>query len=1300
MQAGTSHFSAHAVTTSAPFDTANASQYDSAALLDYQHRQSHRSNSLSSGSIVTVGRPSSLARVPSADASLTPLNLGRDPMSPAPAHKRRRSVAIEPSDDQYGAGLDSVGALNRWSHSTTSSVASNARRNRSSSGAVLSSLVGHVFSPRQKPLTALDPSPRSSPHKRNVASNSSDLTASPDRSRRTSRIQDLSGQLTALPSLHTTPALTDPNDIESPSTTQTVPTPSTHQPYTQTEYFEGDDVLSPYGMAKAKRVVMVRNNTAPMQVNHSGAAGSDSQETLKNNSSSLQSDEASKRRSKTADDVNGHRRPRNRERSEKDKKTMLSKALQKANTAVLLDNAQNYEGALEAYGDACGLLMQVMERTSGEDDKRKLDAIRVTYSNRMEELRQLAQERPTTSDDKDLPARPMSDDSLSLKSPGPLSSPVNGAFQEASLMASPTSRSKTDSEVPRLSYPRKDRDSFFQRTMEAVDSSFHSDSQEEPFHEQQASPGAEEEQVVFGGRSKRKSVHLPPPQQDQFMPRPLSPRRPGSPNQEAQSQENWQQEEETAPSAENGLSRGRADSKDSTSWLDTIDESGDSCSDSDDFHDEHGKRRKHIRGASNGTDPDFDAAFDAAVEAAYDEGLEPDLEARKKRMTALRRTQNGSVQIPASDIDEIEAEDYEQPSVLGLDADDEEEERILDEITQDYGSAFNFDLGSKSALPRQSDSSGYSRSTWQSSQVTDRHTAATSLSTVAEDVLSSNRLSKQIAHSRPRGESSALPPPSGPPPGPPPTSALPTLPRPPSASNNQTFGVRSRRLSALNSKQLKIETSPGPSIRKRASTFHHTASPFAEEHEDQDASEQEKLGAELEPTPSDSQHENMLQSPPSLEFHQALDDMTGQDEQDGQYRPSYEEVPGELPGLQPTLFRKNKSSVSLREHAGHQLLVASPDPEAHSSLATPMSSTFMTFASKRQRDLNPLTSQRATLPSFAQADFEQQVGGGIFLFDTSLSAKEAPVSPRSPNLPPLPIGLEPCPEPFLLRPFWLMRGLSQTITHPRGGFLSTKLFVPREVWQTRGVKLKLVEDKVANCDLLTAALGRLAGVDTYDADAVMDELQSFEEVMERVQAALAKKLGSDVGVHGVTGMFRDASSATVASAMGHAHGADNPQPDKAAKSNSGKSYLTSWRKLRNKSSGAPLSTNTAAQPATAKPGVEKEQHLMPSVPMTNFVPVERRGTKRDARNLVFEGPNKEYMGSLARLFDGVQVLDQIARQVEDPGLKHSSPTHVGLELSIRHAAEFFGFYVCRFVLADLGLLMEKYLKRGTEWVLA
>ena len=42
--------------------------------------------------------------------------------------------------------------------------------------------------------------------------------------------------------------------------------------------------------------------------------------------------------------------------------------------------------------------------------------------------------------------------------------------------------------------------------------------------------------------------------------------------------------------------------------------------------------------------------------------------------------------------------------------------------------------------------------------------------------------------------------------------------------------------------------------------------------------------------------------------------------------------------------------------------------------------------------------------------------------------------------------------------------------------------------------------------------------------------------------------------------------------------------------------------------------------------------------MTSFVPIERRGNKKDVRNLAFDGPQKEYMGSLARLFEGAQVL--------------------------------------------------------------
>ena len=206
-----------------------------------------------------------------------------------------------------------------------------------------------------------------------------------------------------------------------------------------------------------------------------------------------------------------------------------------------------------------------------------------------------------------------------------------------------------------------------------------------------------------------------------------------------------------------------------------------------------------------------------------------------------------------------------------------------------------------------------------------------------------------------------------------------------------------------------------------------------------------------------------------------------------------------------------------------------------------------------------------------------------------------------------PTGIEPCPESFLLRPFWLMRTISSTLTHPKGGFLTTKLFVPREVWLTRGVKLKSIEDKIANCDLLTAALGRLAGVDTYDADAVMEELQNFEEVMERVQTVFAKKLGGEVGVGGLAGMFKDAPTGTTAS-TGNNQGADTTSGAEKTRSKESKGYLNSWRKLRSKNSGATVAGSQANK--AMNKAAQKELPTMESVPMTSFVPSNGGAEKR------------------------------------------------------------------------------------------
>lgn len=939
----------------------------------------------------------------------------------------------------------------------------------------------------------------------------------------------------------------------------------------------------------------------------------------------------------TAIGSHSERKPRTKERTEKDKKAMLSKALQKANTAVLLDNAQNFEAALEAYSDACRLLQQVMDRSSGADDKRKLESIKITYTTRIEELQELEETQPPGRQEKGLPSRPMSDDG-SEKSPGMrASSPVeeSSEFVEEPTIIE-TARMTRIVDVPQLSYPVGNRDSFFSRTLADVERAGHGNGGASSYHSPLKRSFLHDEDKAREDLAPGESTtRLAPPEnpRNTYMPAPLLPRKQSSPTLESAKDPGWGSLEPAEPPREvDDGSRERAESNASVSWLDTIDESGSSSASSvHSLSSNNGLQRKHIRNHSGETDPDFDAAFDAAVEAAYNEGLEPDLDgSRRKTIKPHARGETGQTTINSYN-DNISPKDL-RDAMEDLD-NYEEEERILNEFTQDYGHGFNFDLQSKSALPRQSDSSGYSRSTWQSSQVSDRNTAGSSLSTVPEDILSARFSGKPASI-----VSSVNTVRADGPPGPPPTTALPRPPTPSDKRASKT--VRSRRLSGQNAQQLRIETSSSrPVSRKRASTFHHSpsASMTDEEQRNRIFGSDVLIGAPLEASSSDQHHEQILQSPPTIDLDPktqpsgfdsilASNDGHGVDEHPGGLRPS-----------KPGLFRKNKSSISLRDHQAMLSLRDDSDP----TVSTPMSATFATL--KPKQSLEPLTAQRTAFPSFSAPAFDGQHVNGAYLFDTSLSATQAPPSPSSTESS-QPPGLEACPESFLLRPFWLMRAIGSSITHPRGGFVTNRLFVPHDVWQTRGVKLKSLDEKIANCDLLTAALGRIAGVDTYDADAVMEELQGFEEVMERVQATLAKKLGSDVGVHGAMPMFRDASSmSSGSSTAAPSSDAASGTTDKATKSNSGKSYLSSWRKLRSKSSGTPLSTVGNASKAAsglAAMGDKGESHTMASVPMTSWIPVERRGQKSapNLKNMTFDGPQKEYMGSLARLVQGVGIL--------------------------------------------------------------
>ncbi|CAI7570939.1 unnamed protein product [Penicillium glandicola] len=898
-------------------------------------------------------------------------------------------------------------------------------------------------------------------------------------------------------------------------------------------------------------------------------------------------------------------------------KVMLSKALQKANTAVLLDNAANFEGAMEAYTDACNLLQLVMVRSNGGDEEKlKLQEIRDTYMLRVTELHRMDFPLPE-SDDKALPERPLSQES----------------YEELLHSTNDGSHIESQQNSPRSSFgfhqiPLEEARGF---SLESV-----------PPRRQSLRPSALEDQP--------RSISLP-----------------------AGSQE---------------------DTNGSTSWLDTIDESGGSSpSSANSKASSVYLRRRTSRRLSNDTEAEFDAALDAAVEAAYDEGLEPVPEHREEESDDIVSNARRNIQLAKQRVREAEQEAeamnrdremrrIQEQTTFGddsiartsayLDDEAEEEERLLEEMTKGYVmDDFEFGIQSKSALPRESDSSNMSGRTWESSATSNAASAGGALSTLAEDdVLPLGDL---------RPEPYTMP-------SSPPSSALPPLPASsdfPAPSKRASIsnragsvgslasspgpGVRARRLSSQ-TRELKIETNTRSSRANSnaSSAFETFATPLANRPPPLPKDEHSVSGARstLHPTQRNP-------SVGSFTDHAYLSKARTHEDDENELPPLPPSARpmGKVPSAPDGLNKLHSSAKPFRaRNASAPIQIPDMCPESPS---TPWSGAFP----DTQRGA---TSGVPVLPTPTLANFHlNQTGlqnGGFNLFGSNIHSPTALGRPNS-LVANAPLPLEPCPESFLLRPFWLMRCLYQTLAHPHGGYLSEKLFIPRDVWRVKNVKLKALEEKVSNCDLLTAALLKLAQVDTYDADAVLEEMQSFDTVLDQVQVLLAKKLGSDVGVQASMPLFKPASTP------------DEPvQPEVAPN----KSYLT-WKRLRAKTSG--LGTTTPVPSARES---SKDNLVLNSVPMTS---VHGTPAKRNVTQLEFSGPNANYMGALARLFDAAQVLEQIAQQVEDPGLKHSSKTHVGLELSTRHAAEFFGFYICRFALGDVGLMLDKFIKRGSEWVL-
>lgn len=677
-------------------------------------------------------------------------------------------------------------------------------------------------------------------------------------------------------------------------------------------------------------------------------------------------------------------------------------------------------------------------------------------------------------------------------------------------------------------------------------------------------------------------------------------------------------------------------SHESASWLDPIDESGGSTTSS--VHSRSSSRimRKHIRQPSGDTEAEFDAALDAAVEAAYDDGYEPtepsampyDGIAEDRLATSMRRVGLAKEIVRQAERDAaIEmAREHErqrqisfgQPSqtygggFFDANDSDEEEERMLEEMTRGYVMEdFTLDQQSRyqSSVPRQSDSSGLTSRTWHSSMGSNPPTGTTTLSAVSEMASPSN-LHKVSS-----------------PPMPPPTQSL---PQPPLNRPSSSTGVRNRRLSGQTTKQLKIETSklgPPPTIPPPPIT---TSSAIQSQSTSNYIVQQRQALSAVSTRPGPFS----MRAPSSPVRGISPADAAGPASPPGVQD---DEARTDSPSSARPGMRKNFSSSSLKSLKSRQISVSHID-DADPLPMTPLSQQVSNSSVSRLPMMPPLPTPIVT--SFG----DKMAGGfgGLHLFDSDF---HSPV-PRSPSSthydqqtnPDIPLPLEPCPSDPMFRPFWLMRALYQTLAHPRGGYISNRLFVPQDAWKVKGVKLRNIEDKISQCDLLTAALLKLAFVDSTDADALLDEMQSFENILETVQATLSRKLGTEVGTQGIV-TFKEEKETEA-------------PPVPRNNSISGKGSAFSWRRLRSKGSAVNLASaygvktnGSGGGGASVVPGIPERDVMspggsMPSLPMVAHP--SSRPAKRDVSSVKFDGPNANYMSSLARLFDAAQTVGRFS----------------------------------------------------------
>ncbi|PWN51919.1 hypothetical protein IE53DRAFT_385696 [Violaceomyces palustris] len=269
---------------------------------------------------------------------------------------------------------------------------------------------------------------------------------------------------------------------------------------------------------------------------------------------------------------------------------------------------------------------------------------------------------------------------------------------------------------------------------------------------------------------------------------------------------------------------------------------------------------------------------------------------------------------------------------------------------------------------------------------------------------------------------------------------------------------------------------------------------------------------------------------------------------------------------------------------------------------------------------------------------------------------------------PDPATLPLLPAQPVLRPFHLMRQLLVSIRS--GGYITHRLFVPKGLWLQQGARLVAIESKVRMLELVSNGIegvekggeGLLAtlslsgssrkgslGLETTTASKFVKQLDEFDLLLVEVQNNLAKKLGFLETVTGkkASNSFGALGSKLTRSLDRMTNGGKNLDTPAV--------YVEGLARLFSRAQV--LERHLEALIRSQDPISQQQQHH------NHHVQEERRGNDR----------NSDFV-------DGYSTLA--------PDLKRN------IEARLKRSSDFFANVVLAFVLRDLGVLVDKFVKRG------